>query len=57
MGAIVTLGLMAYGIFQAYVYRELGLIPAKPARTIGDIKRDLFESLAEFRAKAQPRAP
>ena len=56
-GAIVALGLMAYGVFQAFIYRELGLTPRKPQRTIGAIKRDLFESLADFQAREKPWPP
>lgn len=55
--AIATLALMAYDALQAYVYRELGLDPAKPQRTIGDIKGDLRETLVDFGRRATARAP
>ncbi len=55
--AIVALGLMAYNAMQAVVYRYLHIDPWKPMRTIGDIKRDLFESLVLFNRKAMARAP
>ena len=55
--AIVALGLMAYNAMQAFVYRYLRLDPWKPRRTIGDIKRDLFETLVLFSRRAMARAP
>lgn len=56
--AIVTLAFLAYNALQSYVYRHLGLNPKRPKRTMGDIKRDLFETLAQFRCRRSfGRAP
>ena len=43
--AIVLLALLAYNVWQMYLYRHLGLDPKKPRRTWGDLRRDLWESL------------
>lgn len=43
--AVVVLALVAYNVWQMYLYRKLGLDPQRPQRTWGDLRRDLFESL------------
>jgi transposase len=58
--AMAGLALVAFNAFQAYVYRHLKLDPAKPQRTLLDIRRDLFETLCLFRSTKQQghaRAP
>lgn len=57
--AIVALALLAYNALQAYLYRELGINPSRPERTLGDIRRDFWETLALFTLKglAHARAP
>lgn len=57
--AIVALALLAYNALQAYLYRELGINPSRPERTLGDIRRDFWETLALFTLKglARARAP
>lgn len=45
---IAALVLVAYNGWQAYLYRHLKVDPGKPARTWGDFRRDLAESLAEL---------
>lgn len=58
--AMAGLALVAFNAFQAYVYRHLKLDPAKPQRTLLDIRRDLFQTLCRFRASTpdvQARAP
>jgi hypothetical protein len=54
--AIVLLALLAYNAFQAYVYRDLGLDPAKPRRTLKALRIDFWESLGTASARAPPAA-
>jgi hypothetical protein len=46
--AMVVLTLLAYNVWQLYLYRHLGLDPSRPSRTWGDLRRDLWESLHEL---------
>lgn len=43
--ACALLGLLAYNVWQLYVYRELKLDPRRPARSWVELRRDLWESL------------
>lgn len=43
--AVVALVFIAFNLWQAYAYRELRLSPERPARTHGQLRRDLWETL------------
>ena len=55
--AVVLLALTAYNVWQGYLYRRLGLDPAKPGRTWGDLRRDIFESLHQLLRRPPPATP
>ena len=52
--AVVLLALTAFNVWQSYLYRRLGLDPAKPRRTWGDLRRDIFESLNQLLRRPPP---
>ncbi len=52
--AIVLLALLAYNAMQAYVYRELGIDPLHPDRSLTAIRRDLWEDLGTLMARGPP---
>lgn len=54
--AFVALALTAFNAFQAYVYRNLKLDPRRPERSLAALRRDLFETLADFARSRRPQA-
>ncbi|MBU6427375.1 MAG: transposase [Cyanobacteria bacterium REEB65] len=55
--AIVCLAFVAYNAFAAYIYRSLGINPRRPERTFGDVRGDLWITLADFGRKARAHPP
>jgi hypothetical protein len=49
--AVVAVALIAYNAWQAYLYKVLGLDPLRPARTWGDLRRDMWSSLGAREAR------
>ena len=54
--AMVLLTLLAYNVWQLYLYRHLGLDPKKPCRTWGALRIDLLVSLRDLLAPKRPLA-